>query len=136
MSTLERDNFSLEDQHGTLKMVLVVEDDAELGPLLVRTINKETPYYAILATNGVQALKIVRNVAPHLFLLDYRLPGMNGFELYLLLHEMQGLEDVPAILMSASTCIPRHNNEQHILLFMHKPFELDTLLNLIGEFVA
>lgn len=86
-----------------MKLVLVVEADAEIGPLLVQAIKEETPYQAFLVTNGVQALQISREVTPNLFLLDYRLPGMDGFELYKLLHTMEELEYVHAILMSASS---------------------------------
>ena len=119
-----------------MKLVLVVEADAEIGPLLVQAIKEETPYQAFLVTNGVQALQISREVTPNLFLLDYRLPGMDGFELYKLLHTMEELEYVPAILMSASSFFSRRDNEQHKIPNLQKALELDCLLHIIRELLA
>jgi CheY-like chemotaxis protein len=132
----EMDKLFSTIEHTAMKLVLVVEADAEIGPLLVQAIKEETPYQAFLVTNGVQALQVSREVTPDLFLLDYRLPGMDGLELYELLHAMERLEYVPAILMSASTFFPRRDNEQHKIPGLQKPLELDSLLHIIRELVA
>ncbi len=132
----EMDEILSAIENATMKLVLVVEADAEIGSFLVQAIKEETPYQAFLVTNGVQALQISREVTPDLFVLDYRLPGLDGLELYELLHSMEGLESVPTILMSASAFFPRRNNEQHKISDLQKPFELDNLLHIIRELVA
>jgi DNA-binding response OmpR family regulator len=119
-----------------MKLVLVVEADPEIGPLLVQAINEETPYQAFLLTNAVQALQIAREIVPDLLLLDYQLPDIEGFELYKLLHGMERLEYVPVILISVSTSFPQYENEQQKIPGFQMPLELDSLLPLIQELVG
>jgi len=113
---------SPEEDTATAKTVLVVEDDADIGELLVQALKEETAYQAILVSDGFQALKFVRNIKPHLFLLDYQLPSMDGLELYDHLHSIKELEDVPVLFMSAS--LPEREIEYRHLIATKKPFEL------------
>src|SRR5947209_7789066 len=82
------------------KTILIVEDDAAIGELLRLFLSEETPHQAILAFDAFQALNIIKDITPNLFLLDYRLPRMNGKELYDRLHATKGLEHIPAIMTS------------------------------------
>ena len=60
------------------KLILVVEDDTAIGTLLVQILAQETCYHALLAADGFEALNVVREIKPDLFILDYQLPAMNG----------------------------------------------------------
>ena len=71
----------LDTARDTGKTILIVEDDAATGELLRLFLSEETPHQAILVSDGFQALNIIKNITPNLFLLDYRLPRMNGKEL-------------------------------------------------------
>ncbi len=73
-------------------------------------------------------------VTPQLFLLDYCLPGMNGLELVERLRRMQGYEQTPILLMSAA--LPQGNIAKQHLRCLQKPFDLDKLLQLVGELLA
>lgn len=114
--------------------ILVVEDDQEIGRLLVQVLANETPYQVLLAIDGIQALETVKTQVPRLFILDYFLPGMNGIALYDRLHSMNSLSDVPALIMSAS--LPWRDIQQRHLAYLSKPFELDELLQLIDELLS
>jgi hypothetical protein len=65
----------------SLATIFVVEDDADLGLALRQFLEEEVPCRVVLSPDGFAALKLVRSIIPHLFLLDYNLPGMNGLEL-------------------------------------------------------
>src|SRR5947209_8385396 len=95
---------------------------------------QETPYQALLVTSGKQALKTVQTLKPNLVLLDYRLPDMNGLEIYDRLHKTKGLENVPAILMSAN--MPKQRAQQRDIRALSKPFELSELLENIETLLA
>lgn len=123
-----------EEEQPKLKSILLVEDDADVAEVLVQVISSETPYQPILATDGFQALKIVRNVKPDLFLLDYLLPIMSGLELYDRLHATEGLEQIPALFMSANA--PTGELEKRRVYYVRKPFELDEFLQAIRELLA
>ena len=105
------------------KTILVVEDDLAIASFLVAAIEQETPYRAIMATDSHAALELVRHFIPNLLLLDYRLPGMNGIELY---DHLKEVAPIPAILMTAS----------RQLITFRKPFELDVFLATIETLLA
>jgi DNA-binding response OmpR family regulator len=118
----------------TVKTVLVVEDDTGIGSFLVQAITQETLHHAMLVTDGLQAIKAVSNIKPSLLILDYQLPHMNGIEIYDHLHATKGLEDVPAIMISAR--LPRKEIAKRNIVAMSKPLELDDFLQAIEKLLG
>src|SRR2546423_13303614 len=117
-----------------VKTVLVVEDDIGIGNFLVQAISQETAHHALLFTDAFQALKTVASLKPSLFILHYQLPRMNGIELYDQLHATKGLEEIPAIVISAR--LPKREIEKRKILAMSKPLELDDFLNTIEKLLG
>lgn len=122
------------EKSATVKTILVVEDDIGIGSFLVQAISQETRHQAMLVPDGFQALNVTKNIKPNLFILDYQLPKMNGIELYDRLHATEGLENVPAILISAR--LPRVEIAKRKIIGMNKPLELDDLLHAIEKLLA
>ena len=114
--------------------ILVVEDDDSIGTLLVEVLSQETPYKALLVTDAFQALKTVSHIKPCLFITDYRLPHMDGIELYDRLQSTDELADTPAIIMSAY--LPVEEVKKRRLVSLNKPFELDELLDTVEKLLA
>ena len=133
--TLDTEQLSGESQ-ATAKTILLVEDDPNIGLFLVEAIAQETPYRAIVASDGHAALKLVRHFAPCLFILDYGLPGMNGIELYDRLQINQELAAIPAILITANRYVPQKQIQQSQLIVFMKPFELEAFLATIGTLLT
>ena len=127
----EQTTVGEEDGSHPVKTILIVEDDAEMGAFLIQALKDETPYQALLVTDGFQALKAIRTIRPNLFLLDYQLPSMDGLELYDHLHASEGLEQIPMLLMSAHP--PQREIKQRGLRCLEKPFELEELLQTVRE---
>jgi CheY-like chemotaxis protein len=118
--------------HYTLdNTILVVEDDDSIGSVLVEALSTETSYDALLVCDGFQALNALRSLKPLLVITDYRLPHMDGLELYDRVHAMTETANVPTIIMSAY--MPEAEVRKRHLCSLHKPFELDDLLNLIEQ---
>ena len=111
-----------------MKTILLVEDDDDTAEVLKQAIGLETDYHVLCATTGEQALEIVRYVKPHLFILDYLLPHSTGIALYDHLHALEGLEAVPAIILTAYYVerLQEDIQSRH-LLSLAKPFDLDML---------
>jgi|SRR5579863_1437740 len=115
-----------------IKIILLVEDDEAISEFLVRLIEQETPYKALHVTDAAQALQAVSSIKPSLLILDYQLPGINGLELFDRLHDIEGLEVVPTIMVSAN--FPsRKEMQQRQIKFLKKPFDLSELLTAIEE---
>lgn len=111
--------------------ILVVENDTSIGVFLHLAITQETPYLACVVATSQQALAVVQQLKPRLFLLDYRLHSTTGLALYDQLHAIAGLESVPAII--TTTDFERHHQkiEERQLLCLSKPFDFDVLLTTI-----
>jgi CheY-like chemotaxis protein len=116
------------------RTILLVEDDDAVAELLIQVIMQETPYHVLAVTDGPQAFDVIRDVLPHLLILDYRLPSINGIELYDQIRATQGLEVVPAIMLAAN--IPFQEIVQRKIPYLKKPFEIDRLLALIEQSLA
>lgn len=118
----------------SIKTLLVVEDDLDIGEFIVHAIQQETPYQACLVVDAFKALNTIRQHKPAMFLLDYQLPGMDGLELYNLLHTTEGLEHTPVLFMSAN--FSEKELDRLRLPYIEKPFELDDLLQEIEKIIG
>lgn len=116
------------------KLIFLVEDDPIMEEFLVLAITDETPYQVTAVHNGFEALQVVKEIKPHLFLLDYLLPGMNGLELADRLHSIEELAQTPTIMYS--TNLPTKELELRHITGLSKPFELDELLSTIERLLA
>jgi DNA-binding response OmpR family regulator len=115
----------------TGKIILVVEDDENTRYALWLLLSEADRYYPMLVNDPYQALLVATQSKPDLFLIDYRLPHMNGIELYDRLHARQGLEDVPAIVLSAMRGEWQQELQDRHLAGLEKPFGMNELLALI-----
>jgi len=125
------ENDSSDFYQSQVKMILVVEDDEAIGSVIQQILLLETPYSVVLASDGPQALNMVQQVTPQLFVMDYQLPSMSGLELAHRLLAQPDLGTTPVILMSAYT--PEMITQPHPFDFLKKPFELDELLHLVRK---
>ncbi len=114
-----------------VKTVFIVEDDEAIGELLVEVIEQETSYQAVLASDGFQALKMLRTVKPDVLILDYGLPGMNGLEFYDTIHAAKALKHLPVLIVSAETARIQKEVKARQLSQLQKPFGLANLLEAI-----
>lgn len=125
-----------DETHPTAKSIFIVEDDTAIGEFLVQAISQETSYHALLAPDGFAALKMLKDLKPDLFILDYQLPGMNGIELYDQLQADKNFKDIPAILMTASSRTLRNDIGKRDITLLGKPVELDRLLETIEKLLT
>ncbi len=116
------------------KLIFIVDDDANIVELLSLAISDETPYRVTAVHDGFEALKIVKDIKPHLFILDYLLPGMNGLDLYDKLHAIEEVANVPTIMLSTNT--PTNEIQKRNITGIRKPFSLDELLDTIETLLA
>ncbi len=114
--------------------ILIVEDDAAIGEFLQQLIEDATPYTSTVVSDGPRALETVRQISPCLFLLDYRLPGMNGVELYDRLQSMEETSGVPAIMMSAT--LPTEELRKRGIYPLRKPMEIGNVIRMITHALA
>ncbi|PIR00974.1 MAG: hybrid sensor histidine kinase/response regulator [Nitrospinae bacterium CG11_big_fil_rev_8_21_14_0_20_45_15] len=79
--------------------ILVVEDDKASRENLRRILNREG-WDVLEASNSLNALEIIDQMKPSLILLDLVLPDMDGFDLINKVRSQEGLEQIPALVLS------------------------------------
>jgi DNA-binding response OmpR family regulator len=81
------------------KRVLVVDDDAKTVELVKLYLNRDG-YRVEVAYDGVEAIRLAREVRPDLIVLDLMLPGFDGLQVCQTLRQES---DVPIIMLTART---------------------------------
>jgi two-component system nitrogen regulation response regulator GlnG len=114
------------------RLVLIVEDDAETGALLQTAINEERGYKAMRVENADEALSALSRVDPDLLVLDIRLPGMSGLELYDRLRADERFRSIPVVFETGES---RGNvealRERGIATYVKKPFDVEQLVRFV-----
>jgi two-component system, cell cycle response regulator len=80
---------------------ILVVDDEPLNRKLIQATLSRLPYTIISASNGLEALEMVRAQSPDLVLLDVMMPGLSGYEVT---EQMKGdpvTREIPIILITA-----------------------------------
>ena len=114
------------------RLIFIVEDDEDIGALLLQIIEQETNHKAIHHINARNALNAMMRTSPHLLLLDYSLPDMNGLELYDWLQSFEHVKNTPTILMSARNP-PLDEIRRRGIIYLRKPFAVTELLSIIKK---
>ncbi|WP_312168528.1 response regulator transcription factor [Microbacterium sp.] len=87
---------------GSRIRALVVDDEANLSELLRMAMGNEG-WDARAATNGQEALNVIREFAPDLLVLDIMMPGMDGMEV---LKRVRATgNDVPVLFLTAKDAV-------------------------------
>jgi diguanylate cyclase (GGDEF)-like protein len=79
--------------------ILIVDDDPNAIQLMGHILSCVGKLR--FALNGTDALRLAREAAPDLILLDAEMPGMSGFKLFEALKKEPGLNDVPVIFVTS-----------------------------------
>jgi two-component system, HptB-dependent secretion and biofilm response regulator len=81
-------------------LILIVDDDEDARDMMHQFLENEG-YRVLEAGNGEQALQIFKNHPPALILMDAIMPIMDGFDACRKIRDIQGVEHVPIIMITA-----------------------------------
>lgn len=81
------------------KKVLNVEDDPDIR-VFVTTVLEEHGYIPIMAADGEEGMKKVREEQPDLIILDILMPRESGIKMYHELKRDSTLKDIPVVMLS------------------------------------
>jgi CheY-like chemotaxis protein len=113
------------------KFTVLIVDDITVNIILLKTMLARTNVGILTATNGEEALEIVRKQKPELVLLDIHMPVMDGMEVLKEIKADPELEKIPVIMVSAYTSA--EDIEQSMSLgasgFIKKPVIMDNLIS-------
>ncbi|MFO0666307.1 MAG: response regulator [Polyangiaceae bacterium] len=125
--------------NATGKLVLIVEDEAEIRKLLVRLVESRG-HRTMEADRGPQALECVRQVVPDLIILDAMLPELHGFEIARRLKSSDRYKKIPILMMSAVhrgwRIAEDAKSNLRIDEYMEKPFRVSEVAHVIDRLLA
>lgn len=81
------------------KKVLIVDDDPDIRTFNT-TVVEENGYTALEASNGEDAMKMIKEEKPDLVVLDILMPRQSGIRLYRELKTSKDLKDISVILLT------------------------------------
>lgn len=118
-------------------LVLVVEDDPDLGDTIV-TFLKEEGLDAKLARDGDQAMRLVDQLSPAVMILDLMMPRRDGFSVLRELRADGRIANLPVIVVTAIFGLSErlYATELGAADYVTKPFELDELLDRVRNVLA
>jgi CheY-like chemotaxis protein len=117
------------------RSILLVDDDADTR-MMVRDFLEEEGFLVHTAREGQHALHVLEKIdPPHLILLDYKMPVMDGKQFLAVQRRMPKVQAVPVVLLSAAT---REWSGAHLEVeeVLSKPIDLEVLLLTVNRICA
>jgi DNA-binding response OmpR family regulator len=119
-------------QTGARKVVLVVEDEPAIGQLIAEAISDEPGYCGIHVSAPTAALEATKHVTPDVMVVDVRLPGMSGFDLYDQLQKDPRTSKIPVLFETASGAEAMAEfRRRGIATYIKKPFDLNVIVGYV-----
>lgn len=88
---------------------IVIIDDNANDLQVTRRFLERRGYDAVPALSGEEGLKLARQVLPDAFVVDYRMPGMDGFEVTRHVKEDPELKTIPVLMLTGA------DSSQHVV---------------------
>ncbi|MBK8517484.1 MAG: GAF domain-containing protein [Saprospiraceae bacterium] len=111
--------------------ILIVDDDESIRSLLNQELG-DAGYKIREATNGKEALQMVKSKRPDLIILDIMMPEMNGFDVAAVLKNDPETMDIPIIVLSVVQDKSR-GFRIGVDRYLTKPIDTGILFNEIGS---
>jgi twitching motility two-component system response regulator PilH len=116
---------------GVAKNTILVVDDSTTMRSMVQSFLSQDEFQVQVAKSGQEGLARIQEHCPDLLLLDFIMPGMNGYEVYLHLREQPAYADLPIVIMSGSKVEVfnkfAESKVEQKFVFLSKPFDPETL---------
>jgi CheY-like chemotaxis protein len=118
-----------------VKTILVVDDELANAEVL-SLILEEEGYRTFTAANGHQGLQRVREVRPHLVILDYMMPIMNGAAMGEALRSAAETQHIKILMNSSLTENAVRTHFSKYDAFLRKPYTVDVALKVIASLIG
>jgi CheY-like chemotaxis protein len=117
--------------------ILLVEDDFAIREAVTEVLT-DAGFLVTCAANGQEALSWLGAVSwqPGVILLDLMMPVMDGWEFRTAQRGDPRYSDIPVVVLSADAESTTSLARLDPSAYLPKPFELDRLLDVVGQYCA
>ena len=135
---MRTNEIPLENIESALKRILVVDDDPEIASLMHDVFGDDGRFDVRVVHNGYDAGMETERFVPHLIVLDYMLPDINGNIVCRRVRENEMLQDTRVLCVSGVI----EASEVEGLMdsgadgFMKKPFDLRELIGRVESLLG
>ena len=127
--------MSASESRGQPGVVLVADDHPDLLELACLVV-EDAGYATLRASNGADALRLVREQGPDACVLDVMMPSMNGLEVLEEMRNSESTREIPVLLLTASVADADGVVAGELRAkLMRKPFDPDELTRRIRELI-
>jgi CheY-like chemotaxis protein len=115
------------------KKIIVVEDDPDI--LFTVKMVLESGGYKVTALPSGKSIMHGHHECPELFILDKRMPDMDGLDICKYLRSKPESKSTPVIIMSASPKFGPEAMAAGATGFLAKPFAIKDLLQIVAKYI-
>jgi PAS domain S-box-containing protein len=116
--------------------VLIVEDEPAVLSVYKKVVESNFPSFEIrTATNGYEAIRIVREVVPTMIITDHFMPLMDGIQLVEEINKRDVVRDIPVIVISAklNDNVMKSYSKLGVEKIIAKPANLEKLVDYMKD---
>ncbi len=113
--------------------ILIVDDDRIVRMILSETLSQGGFTNILTATNGVEAMAMIKQHKPDLVITDMMMPGMDGFQMIQEIKNDASLKDVSVIVLTSREEMKELITMTEVPYFITKPFEKEKVLETVRE---
>jgi CheY-like chemotaxis protein len=119
--------------HTLHKTIYIIEDDIASATMIREALELEgdASWLIKVLTDGTSAIEALNDQTPDLVLLDLRLPGQNGGEIFRYLRGKPDTIKMPILFITGATNRDLHDNGIDDGVLLRKPVNLSTLLHVV-----
>ena len=120
------------------KRILIADDELPIATLLTESLAQEG-YETFTNTQSLRFFDAVREHLPHLVLLDFMMPYLDGRDELQLMRMTPETADIPVIIVTAYGEVKQQEEELRklgVIEIVLKPFDLDSLMGLVKRTIG
>ncbi|MFV0387914.1 MAG: response regulator [Pyrinomonadaceae bacterium] len=117
-----------------VRTIMIVDDSPMIRRLISGKLQK-VGHRTLTASDGIEAVELLKEVIPDLVLLDITMPKMDGYQVCKHIRENESTKDIPVILVSGKDGFfdKARGKMAGSTNFISKPFGPDALMKMINE---
>lgn len=118
------------------KLILIVDDSLD-NQTLLNNIFTSKGFSAHCASNGAEALHILRELSylPDLILLDAQMPVMDGYQFRIEQSKDERIKNIPVVVMTGDTDQEMGHDMLNPLGVLIKPLQIQSVINSISMYL-